>query len=331
MDHEDQLDLFENIQAICRDYRKQLKRGDAKPMESFLERVRAGSRGILFQNLLHLDIEFRRRKGDAPSSADYVSRFPSYSQLIRQAFFESTLLSEEQLDETADDSQRTRAVEFPAARRLGEYELLRELGRGGFGVVYRAKHMQRGDHVALKTLPNVSSSASLSSRDAERLHRFRREFRALAEINHPNLVGMQTLEFDGDQWFFTMDLVDGVDFLQYVRPEGQLDADRLRAAATQLTRGIAALHDRGIVHRDLKPSNVLVDAEGHVTILDFGLATELQEATDQTVSIQTRQFAGTLYAFLPASLSVARVVSARGCRQNHPTGERGRSNRQANE
>ena len=107
---------------------------------------------------------------------------------------------------------------MPAARKLGEYELLRELGRGGFGVVYEARHLQRGDRVALKTLPMILDGQPESSRDAERLHRFRREFRSLSEINHPNLAGMQTLEVDGKQWFFTMDLVDGVDFLDYVRP-----------------------------------------------------------------------------------------------------------------
>lgn len=300
------VNLFDDIQSICRDYRKHLKRGEVKPIEGFLEQIDEGSRGILFQNLLHLDTEFRRRRGENPCSDDYVSRFPTYAKLVRQAFFESTMLSHESRVDTPDDNDLTVTLGVPAARKLGDYELLGELGRGGFGVVYEARHLQRGERVALKTLPNISAGSSLSARDAERLHEFRREFRSLAECNHPNLVGMQTLEFDGNQWFFTMDLVDGVDFLEYTRPQGQVDELRLRSAAKQLVRGVAALHDQGIVHRDLKPSNVMVDSTGRVTILDFGLAAELQHATDHTLSAQTRGFAGTPRYAAPEQLDGTR-------------------------
>lgn len=90
-----------------------------------------------------------------------------------------------------------------------------------------------------------------------------------------------------------MDLVEGVDFLDYVRPGGTLDEIRLRSSLKQLVRGILALHEERILHRDLKPSNVLVDESGRVSILDFGLAAELQHAADQTASMQSRHFAGT--------------------------------------
>ena len=104
---------------------------------------------------------------------------------------------------------------------------------------------------------------------------------------------MQTLEVDCNQWFFTMDLVEGVDFLDYVRPGGKLDEQRLRSSLQQLVRGIVALHEQRILHRDLKPSNVLVSQDGRLSILDFGLAAELQQAADQTASMQSRHFAGT--------------------------------------
>ncbi|MCA9138066.1 MAG: protein kinase [Planctomycetales bacterium] len=293
MSNQEQRNVFDQIQTICRDYRKHLKRGEVKPMERFLDRIDKSSREILFQNLLHIDIEFRRRNGENPSSAEYLSLFPSHARLIRQAFFESTMMSQDFQRDTPEEGDQTITLGIPAARRLGEYELLRELGRGGFGVVYEARHLKRGDRVALKTLPRISDRGSESPRDADRLHRFRREFRSLSEINHPNLVGMQTLEFDGDQWFFTMDLVDGVDFLEHVRPKGLIDENRLRDATKQLARGISELHARGIVHRDLKPSNVLVNEKGEVKLLDFGLIADLQEATDQTLSVSIKQFAGT--------------------------------------
>ena len=283
---------FEQIQTICRDFRRKLKSGMPKRIEDYLDRVYEPSREMLFQNLLHVEIEFRRRGGEQPESNEYVARFPDLTRLVRQAFFESTMMSMSPEVETPAD-ERTILYGMPAARKLGDYELLRELGRGGFGVVYEARHLQRGDVVAIKTLPTQFDGQTHPLDDAERLHRFRREFRSLSEINHPNLVGMQSLEVDGRQWFFTMDLIQGVDFLEYVRPQGVLDETRLRESLVQLVTGILALHRQEIVHRDLKPSNVFVSANGLVTIMDFGLVAELQLRADQTISMYSKQFAGT--------------------------------------
>src|SRR6056297_625186 len=288
-----QRNVFDEIQSLCREFRKRLKAGDQANIDEYLPRIDESAGETLFQNLLHLEIEFRRERGESPSSDNFIQRFPQFSGLIRQAFFESTMMSQEHAKDTPDSVEMTVTLGMPGARKLGEYELLRELGRGGFGVVYEGRHLQRGDRVALKTLPLVLDGQTQSSRDAERLHRFRQEFRSLSEINHPNLAGMQTLEVDGNQWFFTMDLIDGVDFLQHVRPKGSLDGERLRASLKQLVRGIIALHEQGIVHRDLKPSNVLVGSDGRVTILDFGLVAELQHFANETLSIGTQHFAGT--------------------------------------
>lgn len=189
------------------------------------------------------------------------------------------------------------------SKRQRRYELLRELGRGGFGVVYEAKHLKRSDRVALKTIPSEKIGENASA-DAERLHKFRREFRALAEINHPNLVGMQSLEVDGNQWFFTMDFVDGVDVLSYVRPNGELDESRLRSALRQLASGIMALHAQHVIHRDLKPLNVMVDGEGRVVILDFGLVVEIsRRLLDVTASMDSAHFAGTIPYAAPEQFS----------------------------
>ena len=130
------------------------------------------------------------------------------------------------------------------------------------GAVFEAVHLGRGHRVALKTLPTVSGDS---------LHRFKREFRVLADVTHPNLVGLRSLECDGDQWFITMDLLNGVR-LPGLRPAGR--AVRRGAAAgrlAQLAAGVMALHARGVVHRDLKPGNVMVTADGRVVLLDFGL------------------------------------------------------------
>lgn len=269
-----------------------LRRGDSQGIESYMDKVDASAREMLFQNLLMIDVDSRRQRGETPAAEEYLSRFPSFSSIVRQTFMEDQSAS---LDAAAASPADMPTIVHGLAdsRQLGEYELLLELGRGGFGVVYKARPQQRNDLVALKILPSHVDGQSLSSSSADRLHKFRREFRSLANINHPNLIGMQTLECEGNQWFFTMDLIDGVSFRDYVRPGGELNEERLRHAAKQLVEGVLAMHDRGIVHRDLKPSNVLVDAGGHVTILDFGLIAELQQRTDQTASMRSAQFGGT--------------------------------------
>lgn len=159
------------------------------------------------------------------------------------------------------------------------FELIRELGEGGFGIVYEAFDRKRSTHVALKLLRQATGPA---------LYRFKREFRALADVVHPNLVALDELLTDGWHWFFTMELVQGVPITSYARPStadprapdgrggcpGDLDQVRLRHVLSQLGHALNAIHRLGIVHRDIKPSNVLVTPEGRVVVLDFGLASE---------------------------------------------------------
>ena len=299
------VNIFDWIDSICADFRHAWKSNQRPQIEDYLEQVPPQARANLLQNLVQLDLRYRRRLQETPRSDEYCARFPEFAKHIRRAFDESTVAS---LHGAAGTSQNVVAArQLPAANRLGDYELLHELGRGGFGVVYEARHLQRHDRVALKTLPTGLEDSASSLNNAERLHKFRQEFRKLSEVNHPHLVGMQTLEVDAGQWFLTMDLVQGVDFLQYVRPQNQLDETRLRAILKQLLQGIHALHGWGIVHCDLKPSNVMVDQQGNVKILDFGLIAELQQCPEQTVSIGSQQFAGTPRYAAPEQLEGIRT------------------------
>ena len=155
------------------------------------------------------------------------------------------------------------APEFSGTSR---FALEGKLGEGGFGAVYRAFDRALSVRVALK---------ALSRPDPRWLHRFKLEFRALGHLVHPNLSTRYELLNDGGRWFFTMELVEGKDFLGHVRPQGVLDEPRLRAALSQLAEGVATLHEAGMVHRDIKPPNVLVDGAGRVVLLDFGLVDDL--------------------------------------------------------
>jgi serine/threonine protein kinase len=158
------------------------------------------------------------------------------------------------------------------------FEVQRRLGAGGMGVVYQAWDRERKAAVALKTLRDL---------DPHSLYLFKHEFRALADLHHPNLIRLGELICDRGFWFFTMEFVDGVGFLTYTRggdsgdpraetlPGGPVfDEQRLRAALGQLALGAVALHDAGKVHRDIKPSNVMVTPNGRAVLLDFGLVVE---------------------------------------------------------
>lgn len=145
---------------------------------------------------------------------------------------------------------------------LGErFELIRELGAGGMGIVYHAFDRERREAVAIKTLRGV---------DPDELLRLKHEFRELAELVHPNLVRLHELLSDGRQWWIAMELVDGVPITEYLATR---DAPQVRAVLAQLVEAVAAVHAGGKLHRDIKPANVLVDRDGRVVLLDFGLVT----------------------------------------------------------
>jgi len=137
------------------------------------------------------------------------------------------------------------------------------------GEVYEAFDRDTAEVVALKTLAHA---------DGDTVTRFKREFRALQSTSHPNLVGLRELICHGDQWFLTMELVQGRHFLEHVRG----DSDKLRAALRQLVQGLRVLHENGLIHRDIKPSNVMVSNEGRVVLLDFGLVTALDPERQST-------------------------------------------------
>ncbi len=167
--------------------------------------------------------------------------------------------------ETAVDAAGSRQPGQPEFAGTDQFQLLKRLGAGSMGVVYAAFDRQRGETVALKTL---------FDRDSAAVFRLKQEFRALADLTHPNLVVLYELIAQPGDWFFTMELVDGIDLLSYVsKPE--LNIGRLRGVLRQLVEGLSTLHTARKLHRDLKPSNVLVTTSGRVVILDFGIAGDL--------------------------------------------------------
>jgi Tol biopolymer transport system component len=148
---------------------------------------------------------------------------------------------------------------------LGHYRVLEKLGAGGMGEVYAAEDTTLGRRVALKRLPLEMAA------DPERLQRFQREARAIAALNHPNVVTIYSVEEADGVQFLTMELVEGKTLGDLI-PEGGLPLEELLRLAVPLVDAVAAAHQHGIVHRDLKPANVMLATDGRLKVLDFGLA-----------------------------------------------------------
>lgn len=183
----------------------------------------------------------------------------------------------------------------------GRFVIQKLLGSGGMGVVYDAVDTEHDTRVVIKTLLRLSGDA---------LYHLKREFRALADIAHPNLVTLYELVIDEKNWFYTMEPVDGVDFVSHVnRHSGGrgVDTARLSRALQQLCDGLSALHNVGKVHRDIKPSNVLVTHTGRVVILDFGMISDLTH--DETLQ-STQGVWGTLVYMSPEQAMAKPVTPA---------------------
>jgi serine/threonine protein kinase len=164
--------------------------------------------------------------------------------------------------------------------KLGQYEVVECVGVGGMGEVYRARDTKLGRDVAIKVLPEAFSQ------DKERLERFEREARLLAQLNHPNIATLHGLEEHEGQQFLIMELVEGETLAERIA-KGPLSVKEAISLFTQIADGLEAAHEKGIVHRDLKPANIKITPEGRIKILDFGLAKAF--SPEDSVSAATSQ------------------------------------------
>ncbi len=238
--------------------------------------------------------------------------------------------TEEQLSFAMDEAYHLQSEAETLRTMLNtvRFTLVRRIGAGGMGVVYESYDQQRGELVALKTMRRVDPLA---------LVRFKQEFRSLADITHPNLVNLYELFAVEDCWFFTMELVEGRNFINFVKGSSaeasarwsaeptvvarqvrasaeqspakrtynfHFDEKRLRDALAQLALGVSALHKAGKLHRDIKPPNVLVTLEGRVVLLDFGLTADLESVGAE------RQVVGTVGHMSPEQAAGKSVSTA---------------------
>jgi serine/threonine protein kinase len=146
--------------------------------------------------------------------------------------------------------------------KLGPYEILSPLGAGGMGEVYKAKDERLGRFVAIKVLPEHLA------KNADALARFEREAKAVAALNHPNILAIHDLGRQGELVFAVMELLEG-ESMRARLAQGPLPARKAVGLAMQMADGLAAAHEKGVLHRDLKPDNLWLTKDGRLKILDF--------------------------------------------------------------
>ncbi|MCL4809764.1 MAG: serine/threonine-protein kinase, partial [Thermoanaerobaculia bacterium] len=164
--------------------------------------------------------------------------------------------------------------------RIGAHEITGKLGEGGMGVVWRARDTSLDRDVAIKVLPEALAS------DRDRLARFDREARLLAQLNHPNVAQVYGVVTVGETRALVLELVEGPTLAERIE-EGSMPLDEVRAIARQVAEALEEAHEKGIVHRDLKPQNVKLTPDGRAKVLDFGLAKALEPAGSGTSAADT--------------------------------------------
>lgn len=184
----------------------------------------------------------------------------------------------------------------------GRYRIVREIGRGGMGAVFLAEDAEFSRKVAIKILSGGTS-------DPAALRRFEREARTVAQLRHDAIVRVHDVGGLGDLHFFVMDYVEGVSLQRFLQAQGQLPIDIVEAVLYRVGVGLAHAHAQPnpVVHRDVKPSNILVDTEGQVTIMDFGVAKVGQDSAGLT---RTGMIVGTPEYISPEQVRSAPVSPA---------------------
>jgi tetratricopeptide (TPR) repeat protein len=236
------------------------------------------------------------RKGESHSISEYEERFPEHAEKIRKLLPTVALL--EQLRRTAQREGTGEAQFDSTPERLGEFRVIKELGRGGMGVVYEAVQESLGRRVALKVVYHVHLNA-------KRLQRFQREAQAVARLHHTNIVPIFGVGDHDGLPYYVMQHISGKGLDQLVaswREEAShQDEGRWRRVAllgVQAAQALDYAHGQGVLHRDIKPSNFLIDEQETLWITDFGLA-KLTGQDDLTAS---GDIVGTLRYLAPEAL-----------------------------
>jgi WD40 repeat protein/predicted Ser/Thr protein kinase len=254
------------IDTVCVAFETAWRGGECPALESFCTDTAGPARAALLRELLLLEVDYRQRAGEIVERSDYADRLPADADVVRDVFdFLAT--------------QRPASGLARAGQVVGGYELLEELGRGGMGVVFKARQIGLNRLVALKMVLAGPHAA------AEQVARFRREAATAANLQHAGIVAIHEIGEHEGLPFFCMDYVEGKSLRDLIRDKS-LPARRAAEYVLAAAEAIHYAHQEGTLHRDLKPANVLIDRNGQVRVTDFGLAKCVRSGEELTGSGQ---------------------------------------------
>ncbi|MCC9602340.1 serine/threonine protein kinase [Stieleria sp. JC731] len=286
---------LERIDDRCAEFERLWQADQPPTIESILsDDVSESEHDVLLAELVVLEIDYRRRRGDRPTKQEYLERFPEQADALGDALEE--------------DEKPARPFAPPTIARMADLfpnlEIIDLLGAGGMGSVYKARQKGLDRLVALKVLPEEFSH------DVKFALRFTREARTLAKLNHPNIVSVFEFGKVEDTYYFLMEFVDG-STLRDIVAGGQLAPEQALQIVPHLCDALQYAHDQGVIHRDIKPENILMSKEGSVKIADFGLSRILGNENQVTDLTATHQVMGTPRYMAPEQFEGAHGVDHR--------------------
>jgi predicted Ser/Thr protein kinase len=242
--------------------------------------------------------------GQDPHAAGTVVRDPhAAGTVVRDPHAAGTVVRDPHAAGTVGAEGPARRAGLPRpGERIGSYEVVRELARGGMGAVFVARHVELPRQVALKVMLGGAEAT------AEEQSRFLNEAQAAAKLQHPGVVTVHEVGMDQGRAFLAMELVEGESLEDRLRREGRLDPEEAARLVADVARTLDAAHAVGVLHRDMKPGNVLLGPDGSARVTDFGIARDMHEAERLT---RTGQLLGTPVYMPPEQAQGRKDLDAR--------------------
>jgi WD40 repeat protein/serine/threonine protein kinase len=258
-------------------------------IEEFLVEVPEPQWRLLLCELIRVEGELRRRDGEEPGADEYRRRFPGHEELIDAVFESAPAATTAAVDAGSDRSTSALSPTRPLASALPpelashpDYEIVRELGHGGMGVVYLAHNRIMARHEVLKVIgPQIAEQPGVTDR-------FLREIRAVARLRHPNIVSAYSAFRCGGSLVFAMEYAEGLDLRRMVQARGPIPVVRACYYARHAALALQHAHEEGMVHRDIKPGNLMLThhkGRALIKVLDFGLSKAVSEQSAAELGI----------------------------------------------